>query len=132
MSNSPISPELRYRPLWTALGWCIVAGILWLSLVQAPPQIDVDDGDKLGHFIGYGTLMFWFCELYATRRLRLAYGAAWIAMGITVEYIQGQLGYRSYDWLDMVANTVGVLIGWSVAALTRAQLFGWLERAVRR
>lgn len=131
MNLSPLLPELRYRPLWTSLGWLIAAAIVWLSLVQAPPTIDIDQGDKLGHFIGYGTLMFWFCELYATRRLRLSYGAAWIAMGIAIEFIQGQLGYRSYDVLDMVANTVGVLIGWSVAALTRAKLFGWLEQAVR-
>ena len=88
------------------LGWGWAAAIVWLSLTPSPPQVDVDYGDKLGHFGAYGLLMFWFALLY----LELAASArgtliGFIAMGIGLEFLQGMLGYRSFDVHDMAANT---------------------------
>ena len=96
-----------------AAGWAIAAAIVWLSLTPSPPQVDLDQGDKLGHFMAYGSLMFWFCLLYPRRKARIAYAALWIALGIGLEFVQGQLGYRTYEVYDMYANTLGVLIGWA-------------------
>ena len=103
------------RVVWVAAGWGIAAIIVWLSLTPAPPQIDIEQGDKLGHFAAYGTLMFWFCLLYERRALRIAYALLWIAMGIGLEFVQGLTDYRTYDIYDMYANTVGVLVGWAAA-----------------
>lgn len=119
---------MRYRALWLALGWSIVAAIVWLSLTPSPPKLDVTLGDKLGHFAAYGTLMFWFCQLYQRRRTRVAYAAAFAAMGIALEFIQGATGYRSFEIFDMVANTLGVLLGWGLAALNGADLMQRIER----
>ena len=47
----------------------------------------------------------------------LAYGAGFIAMGVGLEFIQGMTDYRTYDVLDMAANSIGVLLGWGVALL---------------
>ena len=95
----------------------IAAIIVWLSLTPAPPQIDLEQGDKLGHFAAYGTLMLWFCQLYARRGTRIAYALLWVGMGIVLEFIQGELGYRTYEVYDMYANTLGVLIGWAAALI---------------
>ena len=103
------------RRLSVAVGWSIAATIVWLSLTPAPPRIDFEQGDKLGHFAAYGSLMFWFCLLYARRNVRIAYAVLWIAMGVGLEFIQGQLGYRTYEVFDMFANTLGVMIGWAVS-----------------
>ena len=119
---------MRYRSLWLALGWSIVAAIVWLSLTPSPPELDITLGDKLGHFAAYGTLMFWFCQLYARRATRAAYAVAFVAMGIALEFIQGATGYRSYEVFDMVANTVGVLLGWGLAARTGADLMRRVDR----
>ncbi len=102
---------------WLAIGWILAATIVWLSLTPAPPQIDIEQGDKLGHFAGYGLLMFWFCLLYTRRTSRTAYALLWIAMGIGLEFVQSQLGYRTYEVYDMYANTLGVLIGWAAALM---------------
>jgi VanZ family protein len=59
--------------------------------------------------------MLWFCLLYASRASRIAYACLWIGMGIALEFAQGHLGYRSYEPFDMLANTLGVLIGWALA-----------------
>ena len=59
--------------------------------------------------------MFWFCLLYARTQTRLAYAVLWIGMGVSLEYIQGQLGYRTFEVDDMIANAIGVLVGWALA-----------------
>ncbi len=106
------------RPWLVAGGWLLVAAIVWLSLTPAPPKVELAFGDKLGHFVGYGTLMAWFCQLYRSQRARLAYGAGFIAMGVGLEVAQGTLGYRSYEEFDMLANALGVLIGWAISLAT--------------
>ena len=104
-----------------AAGWAWAAAIVWLSLTPSLPQADVAHTDKLGHLAGYGLLMFWFCRLYPTRQTRVAYAAAFTVMGIGLELLQGHLGYRTYEVFDMLANTIGVLLGWAAAIAVPVQ-----------
>jgi len=119
---------MRWRGLGLAFGWVLVAAIVWLSLTPSPPKLEFEQSDKLGHLAAYGTLMFWFCQLYARRAPRLAYAVAFVAMGITLEFAQGETGYRSFELADMGANTLGVLLGWGLAVLTGADLVQRIER----
>jgi hypothetical protein len=59
--------------------------------------------------------MAWFCFLYGRTPARVAYGAAFIALGIALEFAQGALGYRAFEVPDMLANATGVLAGWAAA-----------------
>ena len=105
------------RRIYVAFGWGLVAAIVWLSLTPRPPQVDVEQGDKLGHLGSYGLLMLWFALLYARPRVQLAYAAAFTAMGIALEFVQRRLGYRDFEVLDMLADLLGVLLGWGAAVL---------------
>ena len=105
------------RAALLAIGWGWAAAIVWLSLTPAPPKLDFEHSDKLGHFLAYGSLTLWFCFLYASTKARIGYAAGFIAMGIGLEFIQGMLGYRTYEVFDMLANTIGVLLGWAAAML---------------
>ncbi|MDQ5850423.1 MAG: VanZ family protein [Pseudomonadota bacterium] len=80
--------------------------------------MDFEYSDKLGHFAGYGLLMFWFCQLYLTRNARIACAVLFALLGIGLEYVQGALGFRTYEVFDMYANTLGVLLGWALALIT--------------
>ena len=111
------------RRLAIAVGWAMVAAIVWLSLTPAPPKVDFQESDKVGHLLGYGGLMFWFSQLYASALARVSYGVGFIAMGIALELCQGALGYRTYEVIDMYANTLGVLLGWSGALALRKRTF---------
>jgi VanZ family protein len=122
-------PRQGLRALWLALGWGWATTIVWLSLTPSPPTIDLEQGDKLGHLLGYGALMFWFCQLYPARRTRLAYALGFAALGVALEFAQGALGYRSYELFDMVANALGVSLGWASALLTGGRLLARLETA---
>ena len=122
----------RLRALWLALGWSWAAAIVWLSLMPSPPTIDIAQGDKLGHFLGYGILMFWFCQLYAARRIRLAYALGFAVLGVALEFAQRALGYRTYEPFDMVANALGVALGWAAALASGGRLLARLEAAFSR
>jgi hypothetical protein len=104
------------RKLLVAGGWLFAAAIVVLSLMPAPPDIDVPHGDKLGHLAAYS---FWFCWLYPAWTTRTAYAAGWIAMGIALEFAQGATGYRGFELADMAANSLGVLLGWGISATLR-------------
>ena len=110
----------------------MVAAIIWLSVMKSPPDPGFEHGDKLEHLIAYGSLMFWFCQLHAAGRVQLALAVGFIALGVGLEFVQGALGYRSYDEADMLANTVGVIAGWAVARATGSQVFARIERLLLR
>ena len=67
--------------------------------------------------------MLVFCQAYDQRRTRIAYALGFIGMGILIEFLQRMTGYRDFEVLDMVADAIGVLLGWAGAAV--------LERVVR-
>jgi VanZ family protein len=99
-----------------AIGWAAVAVVIYLSLTPSPPDSGIDGGDKLGHFLAYAGLTYWFGQFYSYST-RAAYALGFIAMGIALEFAQGALGYRSLELADMAANTLGVAAGWGAAAL---------------
>jgi VanZ family protein len=119
--------NLRWRTLWTIMGWTLVVAIIWLSVTPDPPTIHVQNSDKYEHALAYGVLMFWFCQMYSGWKQRAAYGLAWTALGIALEYVQRALGYRTFDVLDMAADAVGVLLGWGLVLLAGSHLLARAE-----
>ena len=81
--------------------------------------VDVPLADKWTHMVMYGTLTLaiWFDykrshKKYNVWRLLLFAFLAPIAMGGTLELAQAYLTTcRSGEWLDFVANTIGVCLG---------------------
>jgi VanZ family protein len=110
----------------------MVVAIIWLSVMPSPPDPGFDQGDKLEHVLSYGALMFWFCQLHAAGRAQLALAAAFIALGVGLEFVQGALAYRTFEAADMLANTIGVIAGWAVARATGSQVFARIERLLGR
>ena len=119
---------LRAFGLWLAIGWALVALVIYLSLTSHPIQTPgIEFGDKIGHFFAYFTLVFWFCQLYTARR-HGAFFLLFVLMGVGLELIQGQTSYRTFQLADMAANTLGALGGWGLASLGG---HGWLLRIER-
>ena len=88
---------MRFRNLWLTIGYALVATIIFLSLAPNLPSTDIEQGDKLGHLLAYGTLMFWFCQIYAARSSRIAHALAFAAMGVALEFAQGMTDYRTFE-----------------------------------
>lgn len=120
------SVDYRYRRLWLAVGWAMVAAVLVLSLV--PLSVDLSEGkDKVSHFVAYGSLMFWFGLLYPGWRRETIVAIGFVAMGVIVEFLQGMTGYRSFDVNDMVANAIGVAMGWVALRTPLRRVLCWIE-----
>ncbi len=103
--------NLQYRPLWLAIGWLLVAYVWYVCLIPNPPQIDIGISffDKIIHFTSYAAMMGWFMQLYPALRTRLLYAAGFIAMGISIEFLQGLGVSRMFEVADMLANGLGVV-----------------------
>ena len=106
------------RRTCVVLGWALVATVVYLSLTPSPPSIDVEQGDKLGHILAYGSLMFWFAQLYARTSVRVGSAVGFVALGIALEFVQAHVG-RDFEVADMAADAIGVALGWGGALLIR-------------
>ncbi|CAK4076588.1 unnamed protein product [Aphanomyces euteiches] len=105
---------LQLRLIWQVVAWIGVGLLLYLSLTPRPVEIPVEHGDKYGHTLAYFVLTIWWAQLRINRWHLVG---AFIALGVAIEFAQGWTGYRSFDYYDMVGNTVGVLFGALLAGL---------------
>ena len=116
------NPVHRYQKFWLAIGYLLIALIIYLSVTSAPPlpEIDVPYFDKFGHFLAYFILMGWFAQLYHLKKLRLIYALSFVVMGVVMEFVQSFDPARMFEYADMVANSSGVVIA---VLLTRVSAF---------
>ena len=114
------NPELRYRVLWLAIGFALVALVVYLSLTSAPVEIDLglDYQDKLFHALAYFAMMGWFAQIYHVQSHRVVCIVVFILMGVLMEYLQSFDPARYAETEDMIANTLGVAIAVLLAKRT--------------
>lgn len=99
------------------IGWGLLIG--WLSLANLQDTgIDINISDKLAHFICYAVfvlLLLWgYYKSYKKVKIRnyIWLGFICILFGILMEYLQYMLTeHRQFDYADMLANTLGVIVG---------------------
>jgi len=129
-NRSTSTPGLSLRIPWLAVGWIGVAVVIYLSLAPAPPQIDLEQGDKLQHLIAYGSLMLWFAQVRTGAAERRATALLLLALGIGLELAQGLTGYREMSVADAAANAAGVALGWLAAPPRSPNAFAWASGLV--
>ena len=124
---------LRYRRFWQGVGAVMVIVVFGAAFIPNPPVLlsgYINWGDKIEHALTFAFLMLWFCQLYRGRRPRLILAAALVVFGLLIEVLQGALTTtRTADPFDLMADSVGVLVGWWLA---RAGLDGVLARVEAR
>ncbi len=108
-----------YRRAWQMVAWLLLCLITYLSLMPVPPMPLTFDGlDKLEHSLAYLLLAGCFC---------LAYNPRWVIFliiwGVGIEFAQGWTGYRYFDVWDMLANSVGALLGRYLVQKTQSHRF---------
>ena len=72
--------------------------------------------DKLYHAFAYFVLMAWFGQIYHAPLQRNTFAFLFVALGLSMEYMQSFDPERMAEFADMVANIVGVLIGYMLTA----------------
>ena len=131
VESQTLELDLRARPLWLFVGWTMVFSVIYLSVAPVAIETGVEQGDKLLHAFAYGALMLWFANLYQARARRRLLAAAFIAMGIALEFIQGLTAYRTFEIADMLADAVGVAVGWILAPPRLPNYLRGIEKVFR-
>jgi VanZ family protein len=118
--------KFRYAKLWLTLGWLLVAAIIFLSLWPKPPQpFEFEQSDKLSHIIAYLILTLWFANIYPQRSSQVLMSVGFFVMGVCLEFLQGMMQYRTFSYIDMLANGIGILLA---LYLARTRLATYLLR----
>lgn len=122
--------KLHFRHIWLTLG----AGLLLLVVVGAlvpVPKIEIQINDKLIHVSLYFMLMAWFAQVIVLRyHLHLA--LAFAILGFILEVAQQSIGYRSFEWFDVLANTTGVLLGWAAMRTVLGKTVSLIDERLAR
>ena len=101
---------------------CLLRGVFWLALCLVTilsllpadqlPSIAFDVWDKAQHTLGFlllGTLGLWS---YPQVSLRVVLGL--LIYGAAIELAQAATGWRQGDWLDWIANALGVAAAYGI------------------
>ena len=91
----------------------ITLGIIGLSLLKVPSTgINVKNIDKAYHSLAYFTLAIsWLFTFYKKPNKKYVIVVICILFGIIIEVLQMYLTtYRTGEYLDVLANSIGVLI----------------------
>jgi VanZ family protein len=110
--------RLRAYVRW-AFAVCLVV-VLVTALM--PPQIIGPVGwDKMNHAMTFAMLATLGCGAYSERKVQVLLSL--LAYGVLIELLQSLTDYRTAEALDVVADGVGLLAGWTFTRLLwRARL----------
>ena len=120
--------ELRYAWRWQLAGFLLLIFVMIAAMVPEMPfenlVLQFKISDKVLHIVAFTILAVWFSGQYEKRSYwRIAMGL--IAFGILIELIQGTVSYRRSEWLDLVGDASGIVIGLLIAFLG---IGGWSRR----
>ena len=107
---------LRHSLFWKLLAWSLLALVVFLTLTPSPPKVSMAfvSWDKAQHVLAYMALMWLFSMAWEGRAL-IAWVVFLVCVGVTLEWLQGIMGVRVMEIWDMLANSMGVVIGWAIS-----------------
>jgi VanZ family protein len=116
--------------VWPAIprGWRLAAFAAWLAgmatvaVFSLSSRLGPPEGfgmDKIVHFAGYMLLALQTQPAFATRRAALIAAICMIPFGIAMELGQDYVPGRHADSFDVIANSIGALIGIALAPAFR-------------
>jgi hypothetical protein len=131
MVYSQSNTNLHFFPFWLTLGIALVAVVIYLSLTAKPPMVvSFALNDKIGHFLAYAVLMGWFGQVFPGRWHLVLFAIGFAVMGVSLEFLQGMGRHRQFEYADMAANTIGVVLGLLLTTTVLKGFLHWFEERV--
>jgi VanZ family protein len=96
----------------------VFIGIAILSLLPPKSIEKIGEHDKINHFIAYAVLSLNVGLFVKKLKSYLFYLPLLIGYGLLLEYFQGFVPGRQPSWLDVLANSIGVGIGFMLYFLS--------------
>jgi VanZ family protein len=109
------------------IGYLLILSIFIFSLIPGGNGEGLfPHSDKVGHAIAYFSVTYWFSNLFP-RNKHLALVIKFTLQGIFIEFLQRMTGYRTFDYLDMLANFSGCLLAYVLAAKYHRIFKNWIK-----
>lgn len=99
--------------------WLCAASVLALCLMPPAQHLPSTGWDKANHALAFAVLAVLGLAAYPARAARVLLGL--LAFGALIELLQSLTGYRTAEWLDLVADAAGLAAGWPLARWSRAE-----------
>ena len=106
--------SLRYTRFWKSLAWGMMLTVAILTLMPKPPRVNLPllSWDKAQHSIAYAALMWTFLRAWEGSHV-LRWAIFLLVAGVALEILQPLIGVRFMEYSDMLANSLGVLLGYA-------------------
>ncbi len=92
--------------------WCCLVGVLVMSLMPAGLPLPDAGWDKSNHLLAFLALAFTSLVAYPKRPAILL--ASLLAYGGMIEVLQSFTPNRMAEWTDLLADALGLAVGWGV------------------
>ena len=116
MTAAGMLKPLRFPRVWLGLWWLAIVVTIVVCLIPPPPLALPQNSDKVEHFLAYFVLAGSAVQIYRTRAALAWAGVGLVGLGIGIEFAQGALtATRMADPMDVLANSIGVVAGLSLA-----------------
>jgi len=107
MTISPV--RLKLHHVWFGCAYVLLLLVAIASLVPIPAESG--GNDKLMHLLTYALLSSWFSLIVAQSNSLFRVCIGLILFGVLIEVLQGMTSYRTAEFADAIANSLGVLVG---------------------
>ena len=121
--------SLRYSRFWKSLAWAMLLTVATLTLVRTPPGLPLLSWDKAQHSIAYAALMWTFLQAWEGSHV-LRWAILLLLAGVVLEILQGLTGVRLMEYFDMLANSLGVLLGYAAWRTPLGRGFLRIEQSI--
>ncbi len=125
-------PDLKLRFIWLAFGYGLVTMVIFLSLTSQPVDLELSFPyeDKFFHALAYFVLMAWFAQIYHDKFQRNMIAVVFVFMGASLEYLQSFDPARYSEFGDIIANAVGVSLGFALALTNAKNILCRVEKVI--
>lgn len=114
MADMPSSPANdRLERLFKAVFALCALAVMVLSLLPLGPDAPSLGWDKANHLTAFALLAALGCRAYPNRTAAVMTGL--LAYGGLIEVLQSFTGYRMAEWADLLADALGLPLGWVLA-----------------
>ncbi len=124
--------NLYYKKIWLSIGITLVIVVLALSFISTPESTKkVLYIDHFVHGFLYLTLSWYFSQIYNTTKKNRIFWAFFF-MGTLIEIFQPFTGYRSFQYLDILGNTVGNFLGLAITLFLFPTVIETIDHKIKK